>query len=179
MCVHRARIPGQPSAAVQLSSEDLVEAPQQQAAAGSWAARSPQLQPQLSTVARVAAAHGSTEAAYKKGTRCPFFRDPLPCLIPVPCLLANRHGASAARLNGVSLLLIPVTQLILESLPRCMGPCLARVLVVRSLSSLRRQFPIVAVCRQARRAAQGRPLWNDRTIGTSDDTNSRADSPRT
>ena len=64
MCVHRARIPGQPSAAVQLSSEDLVEAPQQQAAAGSWAARSPQLQPQLSTVARVAAAHGSTEAAY-------------------------------------------------------------------------------------------------------------------
>ena len=37
-------------------------------------------------------------------------------MIPVPCLLANRHGASAARLNGVSLLLIPVTQLILESL---------------------------------------------------------------
>ena len=43
---------------------------------------------------------------------------------PVPCLLANRHGASAARLNGVSLLLIPVTQLILESLECTQKVCM-------------------------------------------------------
>ena len=76
------------------------------ASAGSWAARSPQLQPQLSTVAQRGgckhARHGHGSRIYKNDT-VSLLRDPLPCLIPVPCLLVNHHGARAARLCGVSL----------------------------------------------------------------------------
>ena len=77
MCVHHSRIPGQPSAAAQLSLESLVVAPQQQASAASLTARSPQLQPPLCTVVhggggeRGPHGHGM-HSIYKKDTVSPF-----------------------------------------------------------------------------------------------------------